>query len=70
MGGQIGGGSVGGAVALSSSLGQLATWGDRAPAFSLSRYPSDQRRDLLARSSFTFSSADGSGDGADCADGR
>ena len=65
MGGQIGGGSLGGAVALSSSLGQLATWGDRAPAFSLSRYPSDQRRDLLARSSFTFSSAGGSGDGAE-----
>ncbi len=65
MGGQVGGGSMGGALGVSGSLGQLATWGNRAPTFSLSRYPSDQRRDLLARSSFTFSSADGSGNASE-----
>ncbi len=68
MGGTVaGGGSLGSGLSGSSSLGGLAGWGGRGRSFSLSRYPADQRWDLLARTTFSLSSsagADESGDGS------
>ena len=64
MGGQLGGASAAGAMAVSNSLGHLASWNDRATSFSLSRYRADERRDLLARSSFSLASWAGDQEGA------